>query len=120
MLSLLMNVLAQDGVPCGIDPENWWRGPLVPILLIGVAYFVVMGHLRKKQQRKREDELGGLKKNARIMTIGGIYGTVVQVTDDNKVVVKIDETTNTRMTIARSAVRNVLTGKDAPEDKQER
>jgi preprotein translocase subunit YajC len=77
-----------------------------------------MGRMRKKQQQKRQDELGGIRKNARIMTIGGIYGTVVQVRDDKKVVIKIDETTNTRMTISRSAVRSVLSGKEEEDEKE--
>ena len=47
------------------------------------------------------------------MTIGGIYGTVVQIKDDDdKVVIKIDEANNTRITIARSAIRSEVTKED--------
>ena len=117
MLPFLMNHLAFCFGGGGGRPEDAWRNMLIPLLIAMVAYFLIIGRFKKKQQRKRQDELRGIKKNARIMTIGGIYGTVVQSRDDdNKVVIKIDEATNTRMTISRSAIRNVVTGK---EDEQE-
>ncbi len=116
MLPSLMTLLAQGCMPGGGgDP---WRNMLIPLLIAMVAYFLIIGRFKKKQKRKREDQLSGIKKNARVMTIGGIYGTVVQAdSDDNKVIIKIDETTNTRMTIARSAIRNVVTGKEDEDGK---
>jgi preprotein translocase subunit YajC len=46
-----------------------------------------------------------------VQTIGGVIGTIVEV-KDAEVVVKIDETTNTKIRFARSAIQQVL------EDKQ--
>ena len=116
MLPFLMTSLAQGCMPDGGgDP---WRNMLIPLLIAMVAYFLIIGRFKKKQKQKREDQLSDIKKNARVMTIGGIYGTVVQSdSDDNKVIIKIDETTNTRMTIARSAIRNVVTGKEDEDGK---
>lgn len=115
MLPFLTTLLAQCMPDSGGNP---WRNMLIPLLIAMVAYFLIIGRFKKKQKQKREDQLSGIKKNARVMTIGGIYGTVVQSdSDDNKVVIKIDETTNTRMTIARSAIRNVVTGKEDEDEK---
>jgi len=47
-----------------------------------------------------------------VLTIGGVVGTVVSVKDD-QVVVKVDESTNTKMTFLKSAIQRVVTD-DAP------
>ena len=48
-----------------------------------------------------------LKKGARLQTIGGIIGTVVEVRDD-ELVLKIDESNNTKIRVIRSAVGKVF------------
>ena len=44
-----------------------------------------------------------LQKNDRIRTIGGIIGTVVDIKDD-EITLKVDESTNTKIKIASSAI----------------
>lgn len=60
------------------------------------------------EKRKRQDEtsmLASLVKNDRIVTIGGLHGTVVSVVSDSDVVVlKIDEAGTTRVKVNRSAI----------------
>ena len=53
---------------------------------------------------------------ARVLTIGGIYGTVVnaaQGSDENTL--KVDESSNTKLRVSRSAVQSVLNNKDGSE-----
>ena len=75
-------------------------------LMIGVFYFVLMRGNRK-QQRERTDLLSNLSKNDKVMTIGGIIGTVVQVRD-NEVVLKVDESNNTKMTFIKKSIQQVI------------
>jgi preprotein translocase subunit YajC len=50
-----------------------------------------------------------LKKNDRIVTVGGIIGTVINAPkDSDEISIRIDESSNTRMRILRSAVNRVL------------
>ena len=49
-----------------------------------------------------------LKKNDKVCTIGGIYGTVIEVRD-KEIVIKIDESNNTKMKVTPGAIRNVAT-----------
>ena len=59
-----------------------------------------------KDQKKR---LEGLKKNDRVVTAGGIIGTVISVRDDNNTVtLRIDEATNTKIQILKTAISKVL------------
>lgn len=50
-----------------------------------------------------------LKKNDRIVTVGGIFGTVVNVDKGtDQITIKVDEATNAKLRILRSAVSRVI------------
>ena len=67
---------------------------------------------QKKQQKERAILLGSLKKGQKIVTIGGIYGEIVEL-DDEKVKVQVSE--KVELTFARSAIANVLSKKNKEE-----
>lgn len=81
---------------------------LLPLLLLGafVLMYLIMGRSRRKQEAKRREMLSTLKKGDKVVTIGGIVGTIIEVRDD-ELTVKVDETNNTRMRFARWAVRGL-------------
>ncbi|MGC9455441.1 MAG: preprotein translocase subunit YajC [Phycisphaerae bacterium] len=81
---------------------------MLPLILIGVLVlmYVWMGRSRKKQEQKRKEMLSTLKKGDKIMSIGGILGTVIEARPD-ELIVKVDEANNIRMRFARWAVRAV-------------
>lgn len=85
---------------------------LVTIVAIMFLYmFIVQRPAMKKEQETRENMLKSLKKNDRILTSGGIYGVVTNVQlDADEVTIRVDETTNTKIKITRSAVQKVLNG----------
>jgi preprotein translocase subunit YajC len=60
--------------------------------------------------------LNSLQKNTRIRTIGGIIGTVVDVRDD-EIILKIDESNNTKIRVLRNAISTVLTDEAEGETK---
>ena len=80
---------------------------MIFVMLGGVfLLYIFMGRSKRKQAAKRKEMLSGLKKGAKITTIGGIVGTVVEVRD-NEVTVKVDETNNARLKLARWAIRGI-------------
>ena len=80
------------------------------ILMIVVFYFfIIRGN--QKQKKQRQAMLSAVQKGNRVVTAGGIIGTVVAIRD-NEITLKVDETTNTKMTFLRSAIQNVLTEPD--------
>ena len=89
--------------PKSFFEENWF---LPFILMFAAMYFILFRGPRKKQQEHKQ-MLGAMKKNDRVKTIGGIIGTVVDVRD-HEVVLKIDETNNVKMRIARNAISTVF------------
>ena len=51
--------------------------------------------------------LASIKKYDKVMTIGGIIGTVMEIRED-EVILKVDDNTNTRMKFSRSAIQRPL------------
>ena len=80
---------------------------LLPILAIGLVFYFIVIAPANKQRRKTQEMLASLKKGDRVMTSGGIYGTV-QGVEDRVVYLKVAE--NVKLKVARSAVSEILTG----------
>jgi len=76
---------------------------LLPLILIFVVMYVLLLRGPRKQQQQQKQMVQSLKKNDRVRTIGGIYGTVMDVKGD-EVVLKIDEATNTKIHISTTAI----------------
>jgi len=80
------------------------------ILFVGFAvlmYLIMFRGPRKKQQ-EHQRMVSSLQKNDRVRTIGGILGTVIDVRP-NEIVLKIDESNNTKMRVIPSAIATVIT-----------
>jgi preprotein translocase subunit YajC len=100
-------LLAEDGAPPA-DAPNMWGGLLPPMILIGVFYIFMVARPQAAEQRKRKEVLDGLKKNDKVVTAGGIIGTVAQVSNDGQeVTLKVDD--STRIKFRRSSISSVLT-----------
>ena len=82
-------------------------GPMLPIILVMVLFIVMTSRSRKRQEKVKQDMLGGMKRGDRVQTIGGILGNVVEVRDD-RILLKVDESNNTKVWFARSAIHRVL------------
>ena len=80
---------------------------LLPIVAIGLVFYFIVIAPANKQRRKTQEMLSSLKKGDRVLTTGGIYGTV-QGVEAEVVYLKIAE--NVKVKIARSAVSGVVAG----------
>lgn len=83
-----------------------------PLLLLGVFYFFM---IRPQQKRASEAKKlrEGLSKGAQVVTIGGLHGRVVELSEE-KVTLEVDK--GTRLTFDRTAIaRQLSTGKPAGE-----
>jgi len=72
-----------------------------PILAIGLVFYFLVIAPANKQRKKTQEMLGSLKKGDRVITTGGIYGTVQGVEPD-AVYLKIAE--NVKVKVTRSAI----------------
>ncbi|MBQ8417265.1 MAG: preprotein translocase subunit YajC [Phascolarctobacterium sp.] len=76
---------------------------ILPFFLMGGIFYFMLWKPQKKEQQKRQDLLNSLKKGDKIITIGGIYGTI---TDLSERTVKVEVAEGVEMTMVRSAVSN--------------
>jgi preprotein translocase subunit YajC len=100
-------------------PPPWLQflsGGMMPLLLALAVLWFLMFRSKSGEQKKRQAMLNEMKKGSRVQTIGGILGTVVDVRD-TEVVLKVDESTNTKMRFARSAIHRVLEDDAKPDAK---
>ncbi|MDR0637757.1 MAG: preprotein translocase subunit YajC [Spirochaetaceae bacterium] len=86
------------------------------IIIIAIFYFLIIRPQNKKQ-KETQRMLGALKKGDKVVTIGGIHGTIASM-DGTEVVVKVDD--NTKIKFLRSAISNVLNAKDEKAEKTEK
>lgn len=61
-----------------------------PIVLMAVIFYVLLYRPQKKEQKVRLEMLGNLKKGDRVITAGGMYGTITAL-DAKKVTLKVAE-----------------------------
>jgi len=98
--------VAEDVVKDEKEAEDKTEGPDMKIMLLmvgGVVFLFWMSSSKQRKQRKQQQQmLAGLSKGDKVVSIGGICGTIAQLSEE-EVVVKIDG--DMKMTFLRSAIR---------------
>ena len=85
---------------------------LVPFALVFVIFYLLIIMPQRKKQKKHLEMVENLKPGSRIITTGGIYGTIMGVQKD-KIELKISA--NVKIDITKSAIGVILAGESAPE-----
>lgn len=97
-------------------PAGFGSGTFIPMMLImfGVVYFMM---IKPEQKRAKEKKamIDELKKNDKVVTIGGIHGTVTIVKDDT---VQLKIADNVVVRINKSAIASVVSDKKEIEEKK--
>jgi len=89
---------------------------LVPMVLVFVLFYFLIVVPQRKRQRATDEMLSNLKSGDKVVTSGGIYGTIVSVRDDKRSVqLKISENPVIRVEVARTAISGL---QDAAEEKR--
>jgi len=73
-------------------------------LVILIFYFLIIRPQNKKQ-KETQKMLSALKKGDRVVTVGGVHGTIQSV-KESTVILKVDE--STKMEFSRSAISSVI------------
>ena len=83
---------------------------MLPMILIIAAMFYLMWRGQAKERKKREAMLTSIKSGDKVITIGGIHGTVAEVKNDG-FVIKIAD--NVKIEVTKNAVGSVVNAGDA-------
>jgi preprotein translocase subunit YajC len=118
--SLMLFAVGGDGggnPPAGPDAGPNLLYSMAPFLAIGLLFYFMLIRPQRKEQSRRQDMLTNVKKNDRVVTIGGIYGVVMNVHREvDEVSLKVDEATNTKLRITLSSIARVISGDTAEEE----
>jgi preprotein translocase subunit YajC len=92
-------LLLAMAAPQGQGASPWLQ--LIPfVLVLGIFYFVILLPM-KRRQKKVDEFLTALKVGDRIVTSGGLYGSIAKLGDDS---VQVQIAANVRVEVARSAI----------------
>jgi len=110
--SLVFHALAAAAAPAAPSAgQNTWadlvRSPIFPLIAILLIFMFFSMNSKRKQDRQKQKMIDEMKRGDRVQTIGGILGTVVEVRD-GEVLVKVDESNNTKIKFSRSAINRVV------------
>jgi preprotein translocase subunit YajC len=98
-MSPLAPFLVAMAAPTQGAPSPWLQ--LIPFaLILGIFYFVMVLPMRKRQQ-KVQAFLGALKVGDRVITSGGMYGSITRLSDTS---VQLQVANNVRVEVSRAAI----------------
>lgn len=97
-------MLAAEEAAKPAAPSSPFETLWIPILL-SLAVVLLLNPFGKKEDKKQKQLIESLKKNDRVLLIGGIYGRIVLVKpEEDEVVVKVDEDRELKLTVTKSAI----------------
>lgn len=101
-------LLAQEG------GSPW--GMLPAFLVIGVLFYLMLIRPQRKEQAQRQTMIEALKKNDRVLTVGGVYGVVTNVRKElDQVSLNVDEKSGTVIRVTMGSIARVLRDEPAAE-----
>ena len=99
---------AIDGTEATAATGSMWPTLIMFGAVILIFYFLII-RPQKKRDKEAKDMLAAIKKGDKIVTIGGIRGTVA-IVKESTIIVKVDD--NTRIEFSKSAISAVLNKKE--------
>jgi len=115
----LMGVFVFEGVawaqsptpPSSADPSSFI---FLMIAMVGIMYFIVI-RPQQKEQKQHQQRINALKKGDRVVTAGGIHGTIKLVKEKSLVV---EIAPGIKITLNRQSISTVLEPESAKGKKE--
>jgi preprotein translocase subunit YajC len=79
----------------------------LPLILIFVVFYFLLIRPQQKRQKQHKEMLGQLRRGDKVVTSGGILGTVSKVVSDTEVLLEIAEGVKVR--IVRATIQEIIT-----------
>lgn len=98
-ISIVPQFLLAMGAPPGADISPWVQ--FLPIALMAAIFYFIILLPARRRQKKVQDFLKSLKVGDRIITTGGIYGTITKLSDQS---VQIQVADKVRLEVTRVSV----------------
>jgi preprotein translocase subunit YajC len=91
---------------------------LLPLVLIFVVFYLLLIRPQQKKMKQHRDMVAALRRGDRVVTGGGLVGTVSKVVSDTELQVEVAEGVKVR--VVRGTISEVLTKTEPGKDKGEK
>ncbi len=81
-------------------------GTLLPMLLIIPVFYFLMIRPQQRKAKEHKALIAAIKRGDRVVTVGGMLGTVTKVVDNNEIQLEIAD--GVRIRILRSSISDVV------------
>lgn len=82
-----------------------WFSTLMPLVIIFAIFYLLMIRPQQKQRKKHQEMIGAMRKGDKVVTRGGMHGTVYGLTDTT---VTVEVAKEVRIKFSREAIAAVL------------
>jgi len=88
---------------------------LLPIVLIFVVFYFLLIRPQQKKLKLHKQMVGNLRRGDRVVTGGGLIGTVAKVVSDNEI--QVDLADNVRVRVMRHTIQDIMSKTEPAKDK---
>ncbi len=115
----MLNLLYAYGTTGGTSAQGQGGGNPMSLIFMIIAIFAVMYFLmirpQQRQKRQHQDMLSQVSKGDKVVTTGGLHGTVAGV-KDNSLILKIAD--NVKVEVNRSSISQIVSSKSSKSQTQ--
>ncbi len=108
-----------EGGAAAATPASPFGSNIFLIGMFALFAMVIFTSMRagRKEKKQRAAMMRSLGKHDRVQTVGGIIGSIIEIKGD-ELMIRVDEASNTRIRVARSAIQKVLKSSSVPVNEQ--
>jgi len=111
LAALPLLFFAQAVAPVAGGPESATNQflQLVPFLAVIPIFYLLLYRPQQQQEKKRRQMIDKIKRNDKVLTAAGMYGTVMSVDAENdKVLLRLDDDGKVKITFTRASIVRVM------------
>ncbi|MDD5530816.1 MAG: preprotein translocase subunit YajC [bacterium] len=101
------NMFAMGAPATGTPQKGSSLMTMVPLILIMVIFYFLILFPQRQQQKKLMEMIKNVKNGDKIVTSGGIHGTVIKI-DKTTITIQISSSPKAEMTIEKSVIGKVI------------
>ena len=101
-------LLAQAPAAAAKADESAWI-QFLPLAAVPLVFYFLMLRPEQQKEKKRRQLLDNVKKSDKVLTVAGIYGTVISVDEKNgKVQLRLDDDGKVKATFTKASIVRIL------------
>ena len=81
-------------------------GVILPLILIFLVFYFLLIRPQQKKMKEHKDMLSAVRRGDKVVTVGGIIGTITKVVSDDELQIEIAD--NVKVRVQRGTVASVL------------